>query len=47
MLCEVMGKNFVPVKPPEMDQFSYPSLVKDIYEERVRKPATIKVSMYV
>ena len=46
MLQQVMGKNFVPVKPPEMDRLSYPPLARELYEERVRKPNAIKVSVY-
>ncbi|XP_065918524.1 DNA-directed RNA polymerase, mitochondrial-like isoform X2 [Dysidea avara] len=42
MLLQVMGKNFVPVKPPEMDQLSYPPLVREFYGERVRKSDAIK-----
>ena len=47
MLLQVMGKNFVPVKPPEMDQLSYPPLVREFYGERVRKSDAIKVRMCV
>jgi len=43
MLRQVMGKNYKPVKPPGMDQLSYPPLVRELYEERVRKPDPIKV----
>ena len=45
MLQQVMGKNFVPVKPPEMDRLSYPPLARELYEEHIRKPNAIKVSV--
>ena len=36
-LLEVLGKEFTPVRPPEVNHLTYSPLVRDFYEEQVRK----------
>ena len=36
-LVEVLGKELTPVRPPQVNQLSYPSLVRDLYREQIEK----------
>ena len=36
-LKEVLGKDFLPVRPPQAHQLSYPLLVRDFYGKQVEK----------
>ena len=36
-LVEVLGKEFTPMRPPQVNRLSYPSLVRDLYREQIDK----------